>query len=212
MKRTLISFAAVLALSAGANAVHLKINSMVPDRAQVVTIQFNGTNKSVYAGAQSVSIDGASDVGLYCVDLGHANHFGDSYEATVDGLSTLDHGDLVGNLMTNFWGSIDSSEKAAAFQLALWDAVVDGGDGLDIGNFKGINLSSGLVSQYGLYQSSMNSAGPENLTISVYNAVNHGPNNKDHQNLIGAEAVPEPASMVALASAGALLIRRRRRG
>ncbi|MBL8067048.1 MAG: PEP-CTERM sorting domain-containing protein [Armatimonadetes bacterium] len=211
MNKILLTSAAAMALSAGAHAVNLNIQSMQPGLYQTVTINFNGNNQTVYAGAQKVSIDGGPGTSLYCVDLGHANHFGDSYNANVQGLNTLSNGNLVGNLMTNFWSTLDTSTEAAAFQLALWDAVVDGGDGLNAGNFKGVNVSAALSNQFSIYKAAMNNAGPENLMISVYNAVDHGPYNKDHQNLIGAESVPEPATMAILGVAAAFAARRRKR-
>ncbi len=210
MKKLSFTTILVAGLLTGAHATTLKIESIVPGLSEAVTINYNGNNQNVLAGAQSVRIDGASPVGLYCVDLDHANHFGDTYGVNVQGVSTVANGTQVNNLMTNFWSTLDTSTEAAAFQLALWDVVVDGGDGLSTGNFKGVNIGSGIASKFTEYQSAINSAGPESLTISVYNATSHGQNGNIHQNLIGAQAVPEPATLLIAPALIALLKKRKK--
>jgi hypothetical protein len=210
LKRIIASVIVASSLVAAAQATQITINSMVPGRSEVVTINYKGQNSTVYAGAQSVSVNGATPIALYCVDLDHHNKFGDSYGVNITGVNVLNNSTQVSNLMTNFWSSIASSTDAAAFQLALWDSVVDGADGLATGQFEGININASISAKVAQYQAAINQSGPENLFIQVYQATNHGPANNIHQDLIGAEAVPEPTTIIALAGIATAFARRRK--
>jgi hypothetical protein len=210
MKRLYTATILVAGLLTGAQATTLSIESMVPGLSQSVKIKYNGHTQTVLAGAQSVSIDGADPIALYCIDLDHGNRFGDTYGVNIQDVSTVANSAMVSNLMTNFWSTIDTSTEAAAFQLALWDVVVDGGDGLNSGNFKGVNIKSSIASQFSQYQAAIYAGGPEALTLSVYNATSHGHHGNIHQNLIGAESVPEPATLLIAPAIFALLKKRRK--
>jgi hypothetical protein len=204
-------FTLVIAMTAvcGAHATNLTITGMTTGLYQSVKVEYKGQTKNVLAGPQAVSINGKAPQSLYCIDFDHWNQIGSKYDVTVKGTNSLSNGSKVANLMTNFWSTIDTKTEATAFQLALWDAVVDGGDGLAVGNFKGIDLSSALTQQYTVFQSKMNVVGPEQLSLKVYTAVNHGSDGLQNQNLIGADAVPEPATMAVLAGVAALVRRKR---
>jgi hypothetical protein len=198
-------------LIASAQAVNLTINGMAPGLHEVVTINYNGQNRNVYAGAQSVSVDGASPINLYCIDLDHGNQAGYNYNANIIGVGSVSSGTLIANLFSHEWTGVNNSVEAAAFQLALWDIVTDGADGLAVGNFKATGTSSAIATQTAHYLDQSATAGPEALFLQVYEATNHGPNGDRFQDLIGAEAVPEPISLFAVGAIAAAVIRRKRK-
>lgn len=198
-------------LIASAQAVNLTINGMAPGLNEVVTINYNGQNQTVYAGAQSVSIDGGAAVNLYCIDLDHGNQAGYNYNANVIGVGSVSSATLIANLFSHEWTGVNNSVEAAAFQLALWDIITDGADGLANGNFKATGTTTAIATQTSHYLAQSATAGPESLFLKVYEATNHGPNGNMYQDLIGAEAIPEPISLFAIGAFAAAAIRRKRK-
>ncbi|MBL8067055.1 MAG: PEP-CTERM sorting domain-containing protein [Armatimonadetes bacterium] len=195
---------------AAAQAVNLDIHGMVPGFYQTVTINHGSGNVNVYSGAQSVSIDGAPDVPLYCVDLDHNNQNGFSYGATVNPVGVLANAAQIANLFSNSYADVTDADTAAAFQLVLWDVVVDGGDGMAAGTFTASGLSGGVASKVSLYAATLNTGGPDSYNLTVYVPTSHGANGNNYQALIGAEGVPEPATFLVLGAA-AILARKRKK-
>ena len=92
---------------------------------------------------------------------------------------------------------------------------MDGGDGLDAGNFKASGYSSGASTLFSSFLADPLIGASDIAT--VYNPTGHGPNGDVYQALIGpggdnlTNAVPEPASLAALGIGGMALLRRRRK-
>jgi hypothetical protein len=122
-----------------------------------VTISYFGSSHSVYAGSLKGYLggqlgdplppnDGTYFGDLFCVDLDHTITIPTEYEVQVLTTAALANGGRLAWLYQNNIaeaknGNIDT---AAALQIALWDVVTDGGDGLDTGNFQYV---SGLAAR-----------------------------------------------------------------
>lgn len=197
-------------LVVSAQAVSLHINGMASGLYETVTINHNAQDTTVFAGAQSVSIDGGSPINLYCIDLDHTNQAGYNYNANVVGAGSVANTAMVANLFSHVWSSINDSTEAAAFQIALWDIITDGADGFETGNFKVTTAPSAVSTQAATYLALTPGAGPESLNLSVYEATEHGTNGNLYQNLIGANPVPEPMSIFVIGTIAASVIRRKR--
>jgi hypothetical protein len=121
-----------------------------------VSISYNGTTHNVYAGSLKGYLgghlgnplpphDGTYFGDTFCVDLSHTITIPTEYEVDLLPTSQLVHGGRLAWLYKNYIGSAKTDgETAAALQLALWDVVVDGGDGFNTGNFR---LLSGATSK-----------------------------------------------------------------
>jgi hypothetical protein len=122
-----------------------------------VTINYFGSSLSVYAGSLKGYVggqlgnplppnDGTYFGEVFCVDLNHFITIPTEYE--VESLTTADLANG-GRLAWMYQNNIaqaknGDSDIAAALQIAMWDVVTDGGDGLDTGNFQYV---SGLASR-----------------------------------------------------------------
>jgi hypothetical protein len=103
-------------------------------------IQEDGTNLQLYfAGGIDVGVNGYSRL-VYCVDMFTDINVPGTYTTVLDFANTTNL-ERVGWLMQNYWPSSIYTGSAlqtqgAAFQLAIWDIMVDGGDGFTAGRVK----------------------------------------------------------------------------
>lgn len=212
MKKSILIVAAVLSVGA-AQASTLNFVGMKAGQYKQVTINYNGHSENVYAGTMNIKVDGVS-MDAYCVDLDDWNHNGDTYGVNELPISALGSNSIpVGNLFAHYSQGVDSANKGAALQLAIWDALVDGGDGMDTGQFKASGLGSTLSNLTNSYLTEMGNAPQTPFDFKYFEAVSHQSGNSENrfQNLLTGQPVPEPVSMVALAFAGAAAFARRRR-
>ena len=76
-----------------------------------------------------------SEFNSFCVDLDHMVSVGQVYQVTPRSTSDgLPSGGMIAFLYNKYGvNTLMDNAKAAALQLAFWDLVVDGGDGLEAG-------------------------------------------------------------------------------
>ena len=164
----------------------------------------------------NILVDGVGPIEAYCVDLDHSISSGMSWNVNVLELGSHPEGAvnvaLAKNVLASNYFSVSTNNQGAALQLAVWDALYDGGDGLTTGGFQARNMSAGLISAYNTVFATQNSPiNPvSNYTFNYYEATSHGPNNNKYQDLVSLEPVPEPATM-AIFGLGALAAMRKRK-
>jgi hypothetical protein len=99
---------------------------------QTLWINEQGTNTLLYwAGGINASVDGHARV-LWCVELFVDINLNTTYNTTVDWADTPSL-KRVGWLMHNVVSGVTTQTQGAALQLAIWDIIEDGGDGLNPG-------------------------------------------------------------------------------
>ncbi len=195
----------LMVFAAAAQAHNFTYMGLIANKKRDVQITYNGKVLNVQAGVANVSLSGTAIQAL-CVDLDHWNTAGSSYNVEI--LPIDQRGPFATRaswLFTNRKDSVDSADKGAALQLAVWDILYDGGDGLTAGSFRS-NVSGSLLSQTNVYL--MDSINKADNTASYFRATSHGANNSINQNHMGI--VPEPATMLALGAGIAALLRRRK--
>ncbi len=90
------------------------------------------TSESAIAGQIRVNV-GGTDLIAFCVDL-FTNIGFSTYNTTLGAPSGYAGGQRAAWIYENYNPGVDSDEAGAALQLALWDVIHDGGDGLSAGN------------------------------------------------------------------------------
>lgn len=214
-KKLILAALAVTALVPAAQAANLEFVGAVSGKSKAVTINYNGDSMNVNAGALGIKVDGGSIIEAYCVDLEHSIQAGwdwdvnilsfDSHPATAANLIKAK------NLLASTYFGVDTDNKGAALQLAVWDALYDGGDGLNTGVFEA-TVSGGLATAYNSIVTTANTP-TENINdyiFTYYEATSHGQYGKKYQDLVSLEPVPEPATMVLLGGMALAALRKRK--
>lgn len=131
------------------------------NRAGTLHFSENGGTSEIagWTGVIQVRFDGQPSSGFYdtlCVDLFHNISVNTTYQVTAQGLTTIANGGRVAWLYSNWisLGSmqglanslgISSNEAGMGLQLAVWDIIHDGGDGLSNGLIRATTASNGFA-------------------------------------------------------------------
>ena len=213
--KLITSVAVGAAIVSVSQAATLNFLGMVSNQNKQVTINYNGKSINVLAGTMNIKVDGGPILNAYCVDLDHFISSGQSWNVNVlSGLaghpgSTLNK-EKVYNIFSNNESLVNSKEKGAALQLAIWDALYDGGDGLSSGSFKA-TADATTKSFYNNFIAQQSSAPVLPYNIKYYEATSHGAHNDKYQNLMSGEAVPEPATLILVGGTIVAAMRKRRK-
>ena len=169
---------------------------------QAVSIQHNGTNLSVYAGAFLIDVDDQPFT-AFCVDLDH--WMKNEWQGQFAPVTTINNGLAAAYLYDHFMASVSSNDQAAGLQLAIWEVVDDYGSSisLDAGNFR-FASTNGARTAAETYLAALPASLSGYTTNSVILTSGDSPRS---QNLI----VPEPATMVLMGLSILPLIMRRTR-
>ncbi len=192
--RILFSLLSVGAILSTASATTLYVDGLQSGKYDDVHIKYNGNDKHVNAGTFAARLDASAAFDAYCVDLDHTVSPPSSYAVNLLTQNSLSNGALVGRLYNMFSSSVDSSSKGAGLQMAIWDAIVDGGDGFAAGNFIDNGTSGSILTKASNYLTAATLSPLSPSSIYYYEALDH-PGGRN-QNLVGP--VPEPGTMIAL--------------
>ena len=130
-----------------------------------------------------------------------------THNSTLDSPANFPNGQRLAWILENYAGGVNSNESAQALQIAMWDIVHNGGDGLGMGS---IQMAPGAVRD-AAEAIILASAGRSSLNATVFRNFDLG-TGSPVQTLIGAP-VPEPSGMVllGLGFAGIGMIKRLRK-
>lgn len=207
----------MFAMALGLQAGSIQLTGVGYGRPDVQMVIANGPTQSEYGTEIFVTRDGSSYL-AYCVDLFTTIGF-NTYQNSTGSPDTYLNGGRAAWLFETYSGLVRSNDDAAALQVALWDVVHDGGDGLGTGVIRlgtsetalGVAANSLVASSLG--RSSMNAAILYNFDYGM---------GQQRQTLIsyalappptGVET-PEPATMLLIGAglAGVFAISRRGSG
>ena len=182
--------------SSAARATTLNLVQPNSNRGSWVTINVNGVNEGGFAGALSYSVDGSSSlVDMICVDVTTAAYLNSPYQVVTLPPAAIDNGERAAWLFLNFNSSAQDVVTGTALQLALWDVVHDGGNGLGAGFFQASSsfISNAILAQAESYITA--SVGHSASAAVIYESAN---GRSDRQLQIGE--APEPGTIALLAS------------
>ncbi|BDC48765.1 hypothetical protein F183_A10810 [Bryobacterales bacterium F-183] len=163
-----------------------------------VDLKVNGSYESVFAGQLLITLD-AKDSIAFCVDLFAPLSRG-SYSTITGSPVTYTNGNRAAWIVENYGLNITTNAMAAAVQLALWEVVHDGGNGLGTGIIRSTNsMSSSLKADANSIIAASLGKSSNNATI-LYNTF---PSGLKAQTLIvytppTSAEVPEPSSIAML--------------
>ena len=201
-------------LSAGicvqsANASIMFIDGFVESKSLEINVNYKGRGSTERAGAMAAHIDGGPMVEAYCVDLLNRGTIGEEYSFTPLSTNLLANGARVAYLYNTFAPTIelgstyDTLDKvmaaSAGLQLAIWDVLYDGGDGLSAGDLWSFVEGNARTFAIGFI-------GANGASEAIWAKADEHPD-KMNQDLI--VPVPEPATMIVVGMGALALLRRR---
>ncbi|MCO5296296.1 MAG: hypothetical protein M9921_05500 [Fimbriimonadaceae bacterium] len=210
--RTFAILAGVVAASVAPASELLTVHSLTAGKNANVSLNYFGSTLNVVSGPQLASLDGGAMFDAYCVDLTHWNTIPSSYP--VNSLSTdlLSNGQRIAYLYNTYAATVASSTQGAALQLAIWDVLVDNGDGLSSGNLKS-SVGGGILTQANAYLAA--SVG-QSAQANYLKATGHGTGGNYYQDLVGpcgpGPTVPGPAAALPFLTSAFAMRRRAKRG
>jgi len=174
-----------------------------------VGYQHQGDNENGPAGQMNITIDGSPFI-AYCVDLD--NDAPGQWEAQLLPVNVINGGLAIAYLFDTFSAGVDTDNKAAALQVAIWEVLDDSPGVLDLSlnDFRYFTDSQGqtanVLAQAQIYLNAI--PAPPVLANYVAQSVIVFSSTVDQaQHMI----VPEPTSMSILALGAMLVLRRNRR-
>ncbi len=208
---TKFALALLMALSSTLPAASINVLNVDSTRFQSVNLNVNGSNGSHSAGVIRISYDGSPAFDVFCADLFTSISYG-VYDSYTIAPRPERYEDRAAWLYQNLYNptTVNTTALGAAFQVAIWDIVHDGGDGPSAGAIRSnANTGATIVNAWQNYLSA--SAGQSSYSVNIF--INSR-SNQPAQTLIGGlrEAEnPEPGT-IAMMSAGLALIAVRFRG
>ncbi len=150
------------AMTASASSITMDVDTLdFANRAGKLYFSENGGQSEIggWAGVIQVRFDSQPSSGFYdslCVDLFHNISVYSTYQVTPQSLDTINNGGRVAWLYSNWVGlgatrnlasslGISGNEAGMGLQLAVWDIVHDGGDGLLQGLIRSTAAGNGLT-------------------------------------------------------------------
>lgn len=197
----IVTVLSLAAITATANAATLTYqHNALGGNATIVNY---GNPENVFAGLFTVGLTGApadypTQFNSFCVDLQHTISQGDAWDVNLTPIpdAGLNNSGRIAYLYTTSAATVNTNDDAAGLQLAAWDVMIDGGDGLSTGNFQANNVSSGAVNAANNFlTASLGRSGNATWLVAV---------NGTKQNLVGPNrpggTVPEAGSLSLLAT------------
>lgn len=195
--------AAALGAVAISSATPYDVKFKGTDLGKSVSITFFGSTKNVFAGKlRFQAMPAGAQFLTVCADLAHSIYGGQIYKVENKFSAASPLGvQKAGNIVADKFAGANTADKAAALQVAVWEALYDGGSAPSFtsGNFCLNGASSSFKSLAASYYSAISKSGN---ALYLKTTTNTGQSQ--------LTVVPEPAALAALAIGAGLLIRRKK--
>ena len=202
LQKTMLGCLVIAAIGGtnSASAAPITVTGWAYPNGQSVNIQSTLPNKTINGvGAGGfATTDGTSSFISWCVDILQYTYFGSAVnDYTVINAATMfdaARANALGQLATQYLGSVTNTTTSAAFQLAVWEIVYETGSNpftLASGNFKASN-NTNAINQANTWLGSL--SGTSTYSTNVLQS-------GTRQDLLTFTTVPEP-SMLALFGIG----------
>ncbi len=194
-------------LAAGASASPLQVGTFLAFSIAQTSFTGGTPNITTNVGPVQVTYLGVS-FNAFCGDVTRAmSHT--TYEVTLNdtnSIAAIPKSEKIAWLYNTKVASATTDILGGALQLAIWDELMDGGDGLSVGQFRASSTTA-VMNQAATYIGQANAATVTGQKATVY----IGPSGAGQpQTLIGAAPVPEPATLLVLAPMVGYMIRRKK--
>ncbi len=202
-----ITLALTLMLTSTLSAATINVLNVDPNRFQSVNLKVDGADGSHSAGVIRISYDGSPAFDVFCVDLFTSISYG-VYDSYTIAPRPERYEDRAAWLYKNLYNTstVNTTALGAAFQIAIWDIVHDGGDGANAGRIRSnANTGSAIVNAWTSYLTASNGHSYSGVNIYI-----NARNNVPAQTLMGVEN-PEPGTIVMMSAGLALIAVRMRR-
>jgi PEP-CTERM motif len=199
--RALACACVALLVSAGAaRGGPLKVELDSQGAGENVTIRFLGHDETVFAGQLRVHLESgphnSAQFNSFSVDLDRHLNVGQDYDVARRSTGHgLNHGPQIAWLYNTYGlSTLTDGTRAAALQLAIWDLVEDGGDGLTKGDFKYLanDPVAALASQF--ISEAKHHRGRANWLDAPGGQLNS--DNVHGQSLLAPQLAPEPTALL----------------
>lgn len=202
---------AVLGTTSSLQAGTITLTGFDAARSGSVSYKVSGTNYTETVGGLLANYNGVSISPVFCVDWYTSIGFSTYSSVPTAALNAREA--RVAWLYVNLISSVTTAVKGEAFQLAIWDIIHDGGDGLSAGSIRSNSSTPSLVrSSVASYLSA--SLGQSVFTGNYFYS-NVAADGTPRQRLVGAPwptEVPEPSTYAIMAvGLGMVIFGRRKR-
>lgn len=179
-----------------------------PNLSQIVEISSPGHDGTVRAGPfRLMGDDGYGDFLAFCIDLNNYMSSGNTYKISSSSVYGAGVDDYIDRLFTSAYAGLDTAIEGAAFQVALWEIITDGGVAYDLagGLFTASN-NFDVIGQANTYLAGLASAATGGYKLGFLSS-------SVSQDLVTVSPVPLPAAagMLGLGLAGLFGFGRRKK-
>lgn len=129
---------------AQASAMTMTFDGSVPALFEQIDVKFDNQNTNIYAGQIGVRFDSGMTALLFCADPFVALRLDTVAVNPLSG-GQVSQGERLAWMFNSYIPSITEGWQAAAFQLAAWDIVADGGDGLANGRIQSTSTTNAKI-------------------------------------------------------------------
>lgn len=184
-------------------------DASVPSLFEHINVRFDNQNTTVYAGQIGVRFDSGLTALLFCADPFVALRL-DAVEVSALSGRQVKQGERLAWMFNNYVPSITQGWQAAAFQLAVWDVIADGGDGLANGRVRSNSTTNAriLAAAAGLVTASKGRSD----TTGIFYQPTAGPRYSQTLFEASGSPVPEPGTYLLMGVGLLVLSQIRRRG
>lgn len=125
-------------------AMTMTYDGTVPALFENIDVKFDNQNTNIYSGQIGVRFDTGVTALLFCADPFIGLRL-DTVEITPLAGNQVNQGERLAWMFNSYVPAMTQGWQAAAFQLAAWDIVADGGDGLATGRIQSASTTNSTI-------------------------------------------------------------------